>query len=95
MKKTILLFHLIPTILMSWFAVPKILGAKTSVEGFNEMSRSLPVSSDFLRVFTGFTELFIVSLFIIFLVLSFRKINFLSALKINGKIVSLAANGLL
>ncbi len=95
MRKIILWLHVLPALLMAWFAAPKILGAKTSVEGFNEMSQSLPVSSDVFRVFTGASELLIVLLFLIFLILSFKEINFLSALGIDRKIVSFAANGFL
>ncbi len=95
MKKTIILLHLLPVILMSWFAIPKILGAKTSVQGFNEMSGSLPISSDNFRIFTGLTELLIVLLFAMFLALSLKKMSFLTGLNINKKIVSLLANGLL
>lgn len=77
------------------FAIPKILGQQISVEGFNEMSRSLPVSSDFFRIFTGMTELTIVFLAILFLLLSWGKIKSLSPLYKYRSRVSTASNGLL
>lgn len=95
MKKFILLLHFIIVGVLLRFAIPKISGQRVSVEGFNEMSRSLPVSSDFFRVFTGVTELTIAFLSILFLLLSFGKINFLSPLYKYKRSISIAANGLL
>lgn len=95
MKKFILLLHFIAAVLMFRFALPKILGQEVSVQGFNEITRSLPVSSDFFRIFTGVTELIIVFLMGLFLVLSIQKINIAPALKNYKGIISLTANGLL
>lgn len=95
MKRIILLFHFIIAVVMLRFAIPKILGQKVSVNGFNEITRSLPVSSDFFRIFTGLTELLIVFLAVLFLLFFFEKIKVLSSLKKYKRSISLAANGLL
>lgn len=95
MKKFILLLHFIAAVSMFRFALPKVSGQQVSIKGFDEITRSLPVSSDFFRVFTGVTELFIVFLMVLFLVLSFKKIKIISALNISKRSVSIIANGLL
>ncbi|MDQ6913886.1 MAG: hypothetical protein M3128_13545 [Verrucomicrobiota bacterium] len=77
------------------FALPKILGQAVSVAGFNQITRSLPVSSDVFRIFTGVTELVIAFLVVVFLLLSFERITILPGLRKHRSSISIAANGLL
>ncbi len=95
MRKIILLLHLIAAVLMFRFALPKIWGQAVSVAGFNEITRSLPVSSDVFRIFTGVTELVIVFLLVVFLLLSFEQIKIMPSLRKHKSSISIAANGLL
>lgn len=95
MRIIVLLLHFIAAVLMFRFAMPKILGQAVSVEGFNEITRSLRVSSDVFRIFTGVTELVIAFLLIAFLLLSFEPIKLMPALRYYKRTISIAANGLL
>ncbi|GGG44752.1 hypothetical protein [Bizionia arctica] len=67
MKKIIhLLINLVSILILLFFAIPKILGQAKSVAGFNQFESLLGIDATFFRLFTGFSELAIIILILIY-----------------------------
>jgi hypothetical protein len=52
--------------LMTFFAIPKLLGKPQSVAGFNQFEKALHIDADFFRIFTGISELGLAVLILVF-----------------------------
>ena len=52
--------------IMTFFAIPKLLGKPQSIEGFKQFENAIHLNADFFRIFTGISELGLVILFLIF-----------------------------
>ena len=52
--------------IMTFFAIPKLLGKPQSVEGFKQFENAIHIDADFFRLFTGISELVLAFLFLIF-----------------------------
>ena len=53
---------------MTFFAIPKLLGKPQSIEGFKQFANAIHLNADFFRIFTGISELGLALLFLIFVV---------------------------
>lgn len=51
---------------MTFFAIPKLLGKPQSIEGFKQFENAIHLNADFFRIFTGISELGLALLFLIF-----------------------------
>jgi len=51
---------------MTFFAIPKLLGKPQSIEGFKQFENAIHLNADFFRIFTGISELGLAFLFLIF-----------------------------
>ena len=60
--------HLVAVGLMLFFAIPKLLGAEKSVEGFEHFKSLVPLDPNVFRIFTGIVELIIAILLIAFVI---------------------------
>lgn len=60
------IINFISATLMLFFALPKILGGATSIQGFQQFGTVLHLPPDFFRIFTGFSELAIAALIVLF-----------------------------
>lgn len=54
--------------IMTFFAIPKLLGAAESVKGFKQFEAIVPLKPDIFRLFTGVSELGLALLFLVFVV---------------------------
>ncbi|WP_055443091.1 DoxX family protein [Lacinutrix himadriensis] len=52
--------------LMTFFAIPKLLGKPQSVAGFNQFEKALYIDADFFRIFTGISEIGLALLILFF-----------------------------
>ena len=52
--------------IMTFFAIPKLLGKPQSIEGFKQFENAIHLNADFFRIFTGIAELGLALLFLIF-----------------------------
>ncbi|WP_179319244.1 DoxX family protein [Winogradskyella helgolandensis] len=71
MKKTKILqtaSNIVAAALMVFFAIPKLLGAEKSVQGFEQFKSLVPLDPNVFRVFTGIVELFIAILILLFII---------------------------
>lgn len=67
MKKVVnQIINLLSILLLLFFAVPKIIGLPQSMAGFSQFESVLHINADFFRLFTGFSELVIASLILIY-----------------------------
>ncbi|WP_159023094.1 DoxX family protein [Formosa sp. L2A11] len=57
--------NIIAAALMIFFAIPKLLGAEKSIQGFEQFKSLVPLDPNVFRVFTGVVE-FIIALLLIF-----------------------------
>jgi len=53
-------------LLLVYFAFPKILGLPKSVDGFEQFESVIHIDATFFRLFTGFSELVIASLILVY-----------------------------
>ena len=53
---------------MTFFAIPKLLGNPQSIEGFKQFENVIHLDADFFRVFTGISELGLALLVLIFVI---------------------------
>tara|TARA_R110002096_G_scaffold186967_2_gene366153 strand:- start:373 stop:771 length:399 start_codon:yes stop_codon:yes gene_type:complete len=53
-------------VVMTFFAIPKLLGKPQSIEGFKQFENAIHLDADFFRIFTGVSELGLALLFLIF-----------------------------
>ena len=52
--------------IMTFFAIPKLLGKPQSIEGFKQFENAIHLNADFFRIFTGISELGMALLFLVF-----------------------------
>lgn len=65
--------------IMTFFAIPKLLGKPQSIEGFKQFEKAIHLNADFFRIFTGISELSLALLFLIFVInknITLGKITF-------------------
>lgn len=48
--------NIIVVLVMTFFAIPKLLGKPQSIEGFKQFENAIHLDADFFRVFTGVSE---------------------------------------
>ncbi len=80
MKNTILIHKIgnyIAAGLMTFFAIPKLIGAEKSIKGFEQFKSLVPLDPDLFRIVTGIIELYIAILLIIY---ALKNINNLGKL---------------
>ncbi|WP_308993273.1 hypothetical protein QLS71_014610 [Mariniflexile litorale] len=53
-------------LIMTFFAIPKLLGKPQSVEGFKQFENAIHLDANFFRIFTGISELGLAFLFLFF-----------------------------
>ena len=51
-------------VVMTFFAIPKLLGKPQSIEGFKQFENAIHLDADFFRIFTGVSELGLALLFL-------------------------------
>ncbi|WP_111707068.1 hypothetical protein [Lutibacter citreus] len=64
------IINIITILIMTFFAIPKLLGKPQSVAGFKQFENAIHLNADFFRIFTGISEL---GLAILVLVFAFNK----------------------
>jgi len=52
--------------LMTFFAIPKLLGKPQSIAGFKQFENAIHINADFFRIFTGVSELGLALLILVF-----------------------------
>tara|TARA_R110002073_G_scaffold40547_1_gene114840 strand:+ start:43849 stop:44244 length:396 start_codon:yes stop_codon:yes gene_type:complete len=52
--------------LMTFFAIPKLLGKPQSIAGFKQFENAIHINADFFRIFTGISELGLALLILVF-----------------------------
>ena len=52
--------------IMTFFAIPKLLGKPQSIEGFKQFENAIHLDANFFRIFTGISELGLALLFLLF-----------------------------
>ncbi|MBP1841294.1 DoxX family protein [Formosa algae] len=60
--------NLVAAGLMLFFAIPKLLGAEKSLQGFKQFATLVPLDPNVFRIFTGIVELIVAILLIIYTV---------------------------
>jgi len=60
--------NVVSMLLMVFFAIPKLLGAPQSAEGFIQFENAIHIDADFFRIFTGISELGLALLILIFII---------------------------
>ncbi|CAH8281928.1 hypothetical protein EV196_11233 [Mariniflexile fucanivorans] len=56
----------ITILVMTFFAIPKLLGKPQSIAGFKQFENVIHLDADFFRMFTGFSELGLAILVLVF-----------------------------
>ncbi|PPK92554.1 DoxX-like protein [Nonlabens xylanidelens] len=49
--------NILSILAMTFFAIPKLLGKPTSVAGFKQFEKVIPLDAEFFMIFTGISEL--------------------------------------
>lgn len=76
MRKIITLsINIISILAMAFFAIPKLLGQPTSVAGFKQFEKVIPLDAQFFMIFTGISELSMAILILYFAITQKIKVG--------------------
>ncbi|MCK0147191.1 hypothetical protein MWU78_16150 [Arenibacter sp. F26102] len=60
------IINIVAIIIMTFFAIPKLLGKPQSIAGFKQFENAIGLDADFFRIFTGVSELGLAAMLVVF-----------------------------